>query len=142
MNAAPKELFLEFIHEIESRGITLTLAPDGHIEIGQASRLSQAEIKRLKELRPVLEAYLKTAPVQQVVHDGEDHVTRADLVMITHLRRHLQEGVSFPTLSTTISMQRQMDGLLAKVGGGDVAAGRAIWGQWNEAQPWATRRRH
>ena len=144
MNSSPKDLFLEFIHEIESRGITMTLAPDGRIEINPASLLSQAEITRLKDLRPAIEAHLKTAhPTpsnSQVVQDGEDHATRADLVMITHLHRHLREGVSFPTLSTTIAMQRQMEGLLEKVGGGDAAKGRAIWGQWNDAQPWVTRR--
>ncbi len=140
MNAAPKELFLEFIHDLESRGVTLVLTPDGQIEISQASRLSQAEIKRLKDLRPAVEAYLKTdPPTPPVVHDGEDHITRADLVMITHLHRHIQEGISYPTLSTTIAMQQQLDGLFAKVGGGNAAAGRTIWAQWNDAQPWVTR---
>jgi hypothetical protein len=133
---------LEFIQELKARGVTLTLAPDGQIEIGQVSRLSPAEIKRLKDLRPEVEAHLKTAPVQPVVADGEDHVTREDLVMITHLRRHIPEGISYPTLSTTIAMQRQLDGLFAKVGAGDHAAGLSIWSQWNDAQPWATRRRH
>ena len=146
MNSSPKDLFLEFIHEIESRGITMTLAPDGRIEINPASLLSQAEITRLKDLRPAIEAHLKTAhPTpsnSQVVQDGEDHATRADLVMITHLNRHIQEGISYPTLSTTIAMQQQLDGLFAKVGGGDAATGRVIWGQWNDAQPWAMRRRH
>ncbi len=140
MNVVPKELFLEFIREIESRGITLTLTPDGQIEIGQVSRLSQSEVTRLKELRPAVEAYLKTAPPAPPVQDGEDHVTRADLVMITHLYRHIHEGASFPTVSTTIAMQQQLDGLFAKVGCGDTATGRAIWGQWNDAQPWVTRR--
>ena len=146
MNASPKVLFfLKFIHELESRGVTLTLTPEGQIEIGQASRLSQSEIRRLKDLRPALEGYLKSAPPAPpppTVQDGEDHITRADLVMITHLNHRIQEGRSLPTLHTTISMQRQMDGLLAKVGGGDAAAGRAAWSRWNDAQPWAARRRN
>ena len=143
MNAAPKELFLEFIREVEARGVTLTLAPDGRIEINQASRLSQSEIQRLKDLRPAVEGYLKSAPPSPpIVQDAEDHITRADLVMITHLHRHITEGISFPTVSTTTAMQRQMDGLFAKVGGGDAAAGRAAWSRWNDAQPWVTRRRH
>ena len=57
--AAPKELFLEFLREIEARGVTLTLSPDGRIEINPASRLSHEEINRLKDLRPTVEAYLK-----------------------------------------------------------------------------------